>query len=107
MNQVHVIDQTHIPASFEAKSLFVNNVHIAEANETSYVPLEEIAEKLALALGCTVTYVVISERQLATAIATKNGNFAGLEEDKKSGVENYDGWIQGYSNDDLLTFTKS
>ncbi|WP_199438371.1 hypothetical protein [Vibrio owensii] len=107
MNQVHVVDQTDIPCSFGAKSLFVNCAHIAEENESSDIPLEEIAENLASALGCTVTNVVISERQLAKAKAVKNGNLAELEEEQKSGLDDYDKWIQGYSNDDLLVFIQS
>ena len=75
--------------------------------ESSDTPLEEMAENLASALGCTVTNVVISERELATAIAVKNGNLAELEQEQKSGLDNYDEWVQGYSNDDLLVFIQS
>jgi hypothetical protein len=102
MKSIIIADQTEIPSSFEGSSLFVNGVHILDADEHNDMPLEEIAESLATALDSQVRTVKITEKQLATAVAKKLGKYDELEKDIDSGDVNYEDWTQGYTNDNVL-----
>lgn len=102
MQSIIIADQTEIPSSFEGSSLFVNGVHIVDADEHNDIPLKEIAESLATALDTQFRTVKITEEQLATAVAKKLGKYNELEEEIASGEVNYEDWNQGYNNENVL-----
>lgn len=102
MKSVIIADQTDIPSSFECKSLFVGGVHILDSNEHNDIPLEEIAESLAIALNTEVRTVKISEKQLAIAVTKKLGSYDELKKEIDSGDVNYEDWTQGYTNENIL-----
>jgi hypothetical protein len=102
MPSVIIADQTNIPSSFNGSSLFVNGVHIVDADNDNDIPLEDIAESLATALNTQVRTVEITEKQLATAVAKQRGQYDELEKEIDSGNVVYEDWNEGYNNDHVL-----
>jgi hypothetical protein len=103
MSSIIIADQTEIAASFNGSSLFVNGVHIVDADDNNDFPLEDIAESLSIALDSTVRRVKVTEKKLAIAVAKRLGQYDELEREIDSGEVVYDDWHQGYSNDDVLS----
>jgi hypothetical protein len=106
MNSIIVVDQTTIPSSFGCEGLFVNGIHVLDVDETMDYPVQEIADSLSKALACAVKTVKLSELDLATYIAKKNGKLSELETSIVDG-DDLDDWIQGYDNDDVIETIKS
>jgi hypothetical protein len=101
INTVLLVDQSEIPCSFDCKSLFVNGIHILDADDTNDFPIENISTELAKALNIEVTFASLSEVQLATYIAKKNNEEDKLSIDIKADND-LDEWLQGYNNNDVL-----
>lgn len=101
LNAVILVDQTSIPGSFDAKSLFFNGQHILDDDETSAYPISEIAEKLAKSMGVKVSHVDLSQVALAKYMAGLNNTSRELEE-RLEAKEDIDDFVQDYTNDHVL-----
>ena len=64
---------------------------------------EEVAEEIAKALSVTTTVVTLSECELAYSIAKQNSR---LDEFDQDDTDSFDGWISGYSNENVLAAVK-
>lgn len=104
-NKLIIVDQSTIPASFECESLFLNGVHILDADEQNDLPIHEIAQSLANALEIEVEGIGITEKELAQYLAKKYGKEAEFKEIAEDN-DDFDDWVQGYSNDDIINALK-
>lgn len=102
LSTVLLVDQSSIPASFDAVSLFVNGRHVLDADEANDHPIEDIASNLAAALDTDVTQESLSGIDLARYLAGKREKLSELEASIKEGNADLDDWVQGYTNDDVL-----
>jgi hypothetical protein len=101
--KIYLVDQKQIPASFEGTSLFVNNKHILDADETNDYPIQDIADALAEALDGELQTISITTEQLAQSIVKNDPLLANdFKENLKSGEVDYDEWTQGYNNNDII-----
>lgn len=87
-------------ASFKGFSLFMNSLHIIDADEGNDIPIENLANNIAVALGTNVTRIFGTEAQLATTVAQKTGKFDQLLQDIQQGCD-IDKWLYSYTNDDV------
>jgi hypothetical protein len=99
---VLLVDQSGIPASFKCISLFLNNTHILDTDSVNDHPIEMIADNLAISLGQEVTHIQLSELELAEVIAKRLNQYDQFNADIAAGKEDFDEWVQGYTNDDVL-----
>lgn len=104
-NEVLLVDQTEIPASFGGMSLFLNGTHILDSDEINTYPIFEVAEALAKNQEVPVQQVKLSEKDLALHIAKQRNSlkelYAVINED-----EDLSPWLQGYTNQDAFEASK-
>jgi hypothetical protein len=105
VGKVLIVNQRDIPASFDGESLFVNGVHILDADESTDLPIEDIAANLAVALGCEVERVTLTEEALARSMSKANGTLGDFLANA-SDSNDFDEFIQGYTNEDVLRAVK-
>lgn len=92
LSGIYLVDQSAIQCSDNAISLYVNGVHIAEADDYEDMPVEGIAEAIGEALVMPVNRMSISPEALAKVIS---GEDPLSREDAQESVA-------GYSDDDVM-----
>jgi len=99
---VLLVDQSSIAASFDCVSLFVNGKHILDVDDSGDAPIDEIAESIASALDTVLDKQSLSELELAKYIAHTRNESSAIDAQIKEGVNDFDDWVQGYNNNDVL-----
>lgn len=89
---IYLFDQSAIQCSDNALSLYINGVHIAEADDYETTPVEGIADAIGEALAMPVNRMSILPEALARIIS---GEEPLSREDAQESVA-------GYSDDDVM-----
>lgn len=102
---VIVVDQKKINISFDSICLFYSNTCILDTLDCENAPIFDIASSLAESLNVEVEIITPTAKELALSILRhnpilqKNFNEATKEDD---GEIDYEQWIEGYDNKDIL-----
>lgn len=106
INKVIIADQSDIPLSDNAKSLFYSKTHILCTDDYDDYPLVEIAQSMAKSIGTQVICIKLTEYDIALSVASKMNKIDELNQEIKSAAllgnfPDLDQWCQGYDNDNV------